>query len=144
MPSDEELVRTFLAERDTPCPSCGYNLRGAASTSGPECGAQAQITLVKPIRRPPVRVALGLVMLHLALYLYSSSTAAWLLARNGVAPVSWARWQLGKGSIFSMVIWYVVRRRHPQSGARFVELALWALLCMLVITVVGGFVAGWY
>ena len=23
-----EMLRTFLAERDLPCPSCSYNLRG--------------------------------------------------------------------------------------------------------------------
>jgi len=29
----------FLADRDEPCPSCGYNLRGLKRPACPECGA---------------------------------------------------------------------------------------------------------
>jgi hypothetical protein len=36
---DEALLR-FLANRDVPCPVCGYNLRSAASDRCPECGGQ--------------------------------------------------------------------------------------------------------
>lgn len=34
---DHVLLRTFLAERDAPCPSCGYNLRGLTAARCPEC-----------------------------------------------------------------------------------------------------------
>jgi hypothetical protein len=30
-------LQAFLAERDEPCPGCGYNLRGLAATVCPEC-----------------------------------------------------------------------------------------------------------
>src|SRR5438132_695036 len=34
-----ELLRAYLAERDVPCESCGYNLRNALGVRCPECGA---------------------------------------------------------------------------------------------------------
>jgi hypothetical protein len=35
--NDEQLLINFLAERDTPCPHCGYNLRGLQQAACPEC-----------------------------------------------------------------------------------------------------------
>src|ERR1043165_104303 len=32
-----DALRTFLAERDVPCPKCGYNLRGLSGPTCPEC-----------------------------------------------------------------------------------------------------------
>ncbi len=40
----------WLAERDAPCPACGYNLRGVASDKCPECGATLELELRR--RRP--------------------------------------------------------------------------------------------
>jgi hypothetical protein len=36
-PDDHDLLRKFLAERDAPCPSCRYNLRGVVGDKCPEC-----------------------------------------------------------------------------------------------------------
>jgi len=35
--NDEQLLINFLADRDTPCPLCGYNLRGLQRGACPEC-----------------------------------------------------------------------------------------------------------
>ncbi|MBL4590682.1 MAG: hypothetical protein JKY96_01855 [Phycisphaerales bacterium] len=35
--NDEALVVLYLKGRDVPCPSCGYNRRGGASATCPEC-----------------------------------------------------------------------------------------------------------
>src|SRR5690242_19299363 len=35
---DADLLIRFLAERDAPCPTCGYNLRNLQGTRCPECG----------------------------------------------------------------------------------------------------------
>jgi hypothetical protein len=45
MPSDAELLKAYLADRDVPCPGCGYSLKGCASTQCPECGSGIEITL---------------------------------------------------------------------------------------------------
>ena len=37
MASDPESLRVYLANRDEPCPGCGYNLRGLESRACPEC-----------------------------------------------------------------------------------------------------------
>jgi len=42
---DAQLLASFLADRDVPCTSCGYNLRGVASGECPECGKAITITL---------------------------------------------------------------------------------------------------
>ncbi len=36
-PDPCDLLRAFLADRDVPCPGCGYNLRGLPSDRCPEC-----------------------------------------------------------------------------------------------------------
>ena len=47
---DKPLLTQFLADHDVPCPRCGYNLRGGASSACPECGdrLQLQVGLVYP------------------------------------------------------------------------------------------------
>ncbi|MCZ6736301.1 MAG: hypothetical protein O7C65_10990 [Planctomycetota bacterium] len=41
--SEAELLKVLLAERDLPCPVCGYNLRAISSTNCPECGAKLDL-----------------------------------------------------------------------------------------------------
>lgn len=43
-PSGGLLVH-FLADRDEPCPSCGYNLRDLRSAACPECGQPLNVRL---------------------------------------------------------------------------------------------------
>jgi len=47
---DAQLLSAYLAERDVPCPRCGYNLRALTSGRCPECGDefQLQVGLVEP------------------------------------------------------------------------------------------------
>lgn len=37
-PPDPDLLRSYLADRDVPCPRCRYNLRGVQEPTCPECG----------------------------------------------------------------------------------------------------------
>jgi hypothetical protein len=42
---DRSLLGAYLAERDIPCPTCGYNLRGLKQASCPECGDRISLTI---------------------------------------------------------------------------------------------------
>jgi hypothetical protein len=41
----EDLLHRFLADRDAPCPVCGYNLRASMSCRCPECGSRVDLCL---------------------------------------------------------------------------------------------------
>lgn len=45
-----DFLQTFLANRDTPCPGCGYNLRDLTSPVCPECGdrLELRVNLAEP------------------------------------------------------------------------------------------------
>ena len=44
-PRAHPLLTQFLAENDTPCPGCGYNLRGLTTTTCPECRQEFDLRL---------------------------------------------------------------------------------------------------
>jgi hypothetical protein len=41
--ADTSLLASFLADRDVPCPGCGYNLRGLLGSRCPECGEAIEL-----------------------------------------------------------------------------------------------------
>jgi hypothetical protein len=45
-----DILRDFLADRDQPCPGCGYNLRGVQEPVCPECGRTLELALARPAR----------------------------------------------------------------------------------------------
>jgi hypothetical protein len=45
-------IEGYLARRDVPCPSCGYNLRGLAEGTCPECGFGFDVESLKALRTP--------------------------------------------------------------------------------------------
>ena len=42
-PTDSDLRRQYLVERDVSCPGCGYNLRGLAAGACPECNQDLEL-----------------------------------------------------------------------------------------------------
>ncbi len=40
---DAQQLKAYLADRDVPCPGCGYNLRDSTAADCPECGEQLYI-----------------------------------------------------------------------------------------------------
>lgn len=72
---DAEALRSFLAERDAACPSCGYNLWGLQSDQCPECGREMKLELSlaqDDVRWVvwPLRVSIAAMLLFLALWAY--------------------------------------------------------------------------
>lgn len=43
--SDREWLVEWLADRDAPCPNCGYNLRGLTCANCPECGMEVRLRI---------------------------------------------------------------------------------------------------
>lgn len=44
-PTNADLLRTFLAEVDVPCPICGYSLQSLPEPRCPECGTQLKLSI---------------------------------------------------------------------------------------------------
>lgn len=47
-PSEAESLRSFLADRDVPCPRCDYNLRGLIGSLCPECSGTVELAINAP------------------------------------------------------------------------------------------------
>lgn len=45
MEAHDPFLVQYLAERDTPCPGCGYNLRGLEQDRCPECGERLELRI---------------------------------------------------------------------------------------------------
>ncbi len=56
-----KFLREYLSDRDVPCPSCGYNLRGLWASQCPECRQPIELEIRNQRRmRPWVRRLIGL------------------------------------------------------------------------------------
>lgn len=69
-----DLLITYLADRDTPCPGCGYNLRGLTGERCPECFQELQLRV-------------GLVEPRMRLYLTALIGAAAGMGLNGLLVI---------------------------------------------------------
>ena len=70
MADPHELLRSFLADRDQPCPSCGYNLRGLTTNHCPECAVPLGIGLTV---RPPLSKHARRGIIAFAIIMFSGS-----------------------------------------------------------------------
>lgn len=103
--SEHDLLREFLAQRDAPCPACGYNLRGLREPRCPECNQQLRmsVALLEP--------ALGL----------------WLAAVLGIGAV-------GAGALF-MLLGVVILSLSEKRWPRDEEFVLIVLIPAAVLMV---------
>lgn len=46
----KDRLRRFLADRDQPCPECGYNLRDLQTSICPECGESLTVESFEPLQ----------------------------------------------------------------------------------------------
>ena len=125
----------FLAGRDAPCPSCGYNLGGLQSGCCPECGRGVSVEQLRAAARRPVRNACAwilqissLVVLALLGVIAVSNVSLLFLTEWG-GPEPWrvphyGFWAL-VGLEISLVLTYVTARfgRHLLMRSMW-----WALL----------------
>jgi hypothetical protein len=78
-PAADPLLRDYLARRDAPCPSCGYNLRDNAHGACPECGEA--LTLHLHPAGPMARRG-GLLLLVFLWLLAASSIQGYISGRS--------------------------------------------------------------
>lgn len=70
----------YLADRDAPCPACGYNLRGLEGARCPECGAELTLAGVKTGESAPDPFLHGVLFLLILL-------GATMVVASGIALV---------------------------------------------------------
>lgn len=121
MPTDDDHLRQFLAERDSPCPRCAYSLRGLTTDRCPECDAalRLQVGLVEPRLAAFIT---GLVFVASGLgfcLLLSIYVAYWTVMRRGPGlPREFI--VVVVGSVVSLVllpVWLRLRRRIGRMSA---------------------------
>lgn len=104
------LLTSFLAERDAPCPGCGYNLRGNTDGRCPECGATITLGI---LNGDPLVSMRRLVVIAAVVYV---AVRAWVcvdtcrgmfdLATN--AAIQWPsvafQWRVWLTSVFGAIV----------------------------------------
>src|SRR5262245_55928654 len=117
--SEPELLRCYLADKDAPCPRCGYSLRGLVGRVCPECSEVVELTLsrIDPLWRYR-RLAVMALALWAGFRLFSG---AWLVVNlvDGNLPGAttiFIRWigsaaiNLGVGGAAAWGLWRLARR----------------------------------
>ncbi len=147
MPTDAELLASYLADRDVACPGCGYNLRGSSGTCCPECGAPLGFSLGQTaIHRRElwlIRSALIVLVVHAGVQLVGGTVNLvrvlsypgridWLYC--GTVLVS----SLACLGVASVAGWLLVRsRRIGLSSGRQMYVVFLKLLAVLVVVYLG-------
>ena len=126
---DGQALRQFLAERDIPCPGCGYNLRGLARSLCPECARPFTLQELLPPTslgpNTPLRIAVVVELAILAVLFYLMPLDPFALA----CPLGFAAFFLG-----IMALSAILSRRHADPSVRRREHA-WAAWTAVGVTV---------
>lgn len=127
----------YLAERDEPCPSCAYSLRGCTADACPECGQQ----LILSVRLAEPRLGTWLAGLILV-----TGAAGFYAFAGALMLINWIAWGAGSGAeldevavigltlivlVGSVAFWIVRGRwmRRQSAPVRWACAGLAAVLC---------------
>lgn len=134
---DDAMLRTYLADRDAPCPRCGYNLRASTGGRCNECGTAVRLGVhaAEPFLRAWIvatvasSVGAGIGLLFVAI----------ALGESGLPPREY--WHIVFGSwaflpITACVI--ALRRRFVRLAAVPTQWTIAALLCAAVAALLVG------
>lgn len=131
-PTESELLRGFLAGRDTTCPACRYNLRDLQNHRCPECGLPLvlRVNLQEPALAPFLAGVIGVSVCG-GFHLLVLAWACWMY-RGGYGPALRDMVPLMLGACASVIVliaWVRLRRRVlllPNRARWFWAVAAWA------------------
>ncbi|MBY0261629.1 MAG: hypothetical protein K2Q20_04765 [Phycisphaerales bacterium] len=117
-----DLLRTFLADRDEPCPACGYNLRGLRGDRCVECANQLALSVRMTEPRTGLIVgAIGGLMCgaapHAALLLLLGVIGAWFGAGGRLFSEAW--FWLGIPALITLMLGGTALFLGGQAGRRW-------------------------
>lgn len=110
------LLPTYLATRDEPCPSCGYNLRALKTDRCPECNQQLvlRVGLAEPRMGAFITGLVGLAMGFGFCVIFASSYAICRLSEPYSIGIDWRHlWPTATGSFVlgtALLCWLCWRR----------------------------------
>ncbi|HVU62941.1 MAG TPA: hypothetical protein VHC70_03125 [Phycisphaerales bacterium] len=118
LPQSPDLLLQFLADRDHPCPGCGYNLRALTVPRCPECNEplKLQAGLVEPKLAWFIVGVVGLAMgAGFGLLVYGAIFLQSLM--RGFGPSMWQGWPiLATGVLCGVLTWaWILARRRLNS-----------------------------
>jgi hypothetical protein len=133
--TDGDLLNTYLADRDVPCPRCGYNLRGLSGRRCPECGDELtlRIGLVEP-RMTAYLTALGASCAGVG------GSGLFTALAMSVADANWWRETSAKlllvllvvaSAMLALALW---KRRRFRAAPIAVQWTLAGAACLIVAT----------
>ena len=122
MADDHGMLTTYLAERDEPCPGCGYNLRGLTGTRCPECNQELRmrVGLVEPRLAWFISGVVGIGM-SLGFCVFLLVWVVFMLVRRIGGPSGQDLMLLAAGSIVAggLMWWWLGARRRLASASQW-------------------------
>ena len=145
VPADDfnrEMLRAFVAERDEPCPNCGYNLRELTSEICPECGLalRLRVGLVEPRQAGWVTGLVGLAS-GMGFFGIVLLVGFYQLALNGFLAWDFFAWfgSLAVVHVLALSAWILGRpwvRTRTQSRRIWLAIGCWMLPAVSMLLLV--------
>ncbi|MEO1008620.1 MAG: hypothetical protein AAFX79_08640 [Planctomycetota bacterium] len=143
-----ELLRTYLRDRDLPCPTCRYNLRDLRGSTCPECGDELELRLSSA--RPRLGFFIGVLLplaMGLGFYGLVGTIVVFFLLVEGFGEPGLAAAMLGGFAlVFGMLVLVWCRRWHRArlwTAGRRAGLLAWAWLGLALSLLLFYLLAAW-